>query len=182
MGNCRKLWRSAFLKQCWNCDDSTPPLIELRTTSYFNYIEIPNIKCKTNLERYHPDVSETNVVNYSMFSPLWSSKHACKSLDSIFGLTCVEFSNKSDKALNHRSRHVSYWNVRVMWHLYSVDEDRYTVARRIKTIKIYYRNSYSIRIKFRPRNRPLEVTIRRSVDKFDSIGSIVDQQVPTYVE
>ena len=63
--------------------------------------------------------------------------------------------------------------------------DNYTIEQRVQIIKIYYQNNESVRKTFRAlrefygrSNRPVESTIRRLVNKFESTGTVTDTTVP----
>ena len=63
--------------------------------------------------------------------------------------------------------------------------ESYSVEQRIDIISLYYQNARSVRTTFRAlcniygaHNRPVESTIRRLVDKFESTGSVNNQKTP----
>ncbi|CAF1523416.1 unnamed protein product [Didymodactylos carnosus] len=63
--------------------------------------------------------------------------------------------------------------------------NKYTIEQRVQIIKIYYQNNESVRETFRAlrefygrNNRPVESTIRRLVNKFESSGTVTDTKVP----
>ena len=63
--------------------------------------------------------------------------------------------------------------------------DKYTIEQRAQIVKAYYQNNESVRKTFRAlrefygrNNRPVESTIRRLVNKFESSGTVTDTIVP----